>query len=213
MVSKMKIAIDINDVIRDYTNQFIKCYNKIVDPNFEIKAEDITDFDFFNIFPFKDENGNKDKELYFKFKYEDAAFDLYGRADVTERRVPSEMTLWLQNTLRNFEEEQIPEVMIVSPFEMNLSIQSTLSFLARIGNRVREIYFPIDSSTIWDKCDLLITANPNLINSVPDSKIVFKINTQYNKEAKAKFCYDNIIDVIHDKDNNLQNLIEGNEGV
>lgn len=207
----MKIAIDINDVIRDYTNQFIKCYNKIVDPNFEITLEDITDFDFFNVFPFKDENGNKDKDLYFKFKYEDAAFDLFGRAEVTEKRVPSEMILWLQNTLRNFEEDQIPEVMLVSPFEMNLSIQSTLSFLARIGNRVREIYFPTDSSTIWNKCDLLITANPNLINLVPDGKNVFKINAPYNKEVKTKYCYNNIIDVIHDKDNNLQNLIEGNE--
>lgn len=209
----MKIAIDINDVVRDYTNQFIKCYNKIVDPSFEITEEEVTDFDFFNIFPFTDGSGNKDKELYYKFKYEDAAYDLFGRAEVTEKRVPSEMILWLQNTLRNFEEDKIPEVMFVSPFEMNLSIQSTLSFLARIGNRVREIYFPTDSSKIWDRCDLLITANPNLINSVPKGKTVFKISTPYNKEAKAKYCYDNIIDVIHDKDNNLQNIIEGNASV
>lgn len=209
----MKIAIDINDVVRDYTNQFIKCYNKIIDPSFEIKAEDVTDFDFFNVFPFTDENGNKDKDLYYKFKYEDAAFDLFGRAEVTEKRVPSEMILWLQNTLRNFEEDKIPEVMFVSPFEMNLSIQSTLSFLARIGNRVREIYFPTDSSTIWNKCDLLITANPNLISSVPEGKTVFKINAPYNKEAKAEYSYDNIIDVIHDKDNKLQDLIENYESV
>lgn len=209
----MKIAIDINDVVRDYTNQFIKCYNKIIDPSFEIKTDDVTDFDFFNVFPFTDENGNKDKDLYYKFKYEDAAFDLFGRAEVTEKRVPSEMILWLQNTLRNFEEDKIPEVMFVSPFEMNLSIQSTLSFLARIGNRVREIYFPTDSSTIWDKCDLLITANPNLISSVPEGKTVFKINAPYNKEAKAEYSYDNIIDVIHDKDNKLQDLIENYEGV
>lgn len=209
----MKIAIDINDVVRDYTNQFIKCYTKIVDPSCAFQIDDITDFDFFNIFPFTDANGNKDKDLYYKFKYEDAAFDLFGRAEVTDKRVPSEMILWLQNTLRNFEEDKIPEVMFVSPFEMNLSIQSTLSFLARIGNRVREIYFPTDSSTIWNKCDLLITANPNLINSVPEGKIVFKINAPYNKDAKAEYVYDNIIDVIHDKDNKLQDLIENYEGV
>lgn len=180
----MKIAIDINDVVRDYTNQFIKCYNKIIDPSFEIKAEDVTDFDFFNVFPFTDENGNKDKDLYYKFKYEDAAFDLFGRAEVTEKRVPSEMILWLQNTLRNFEEDKIPEVMFVSPFEMNLSIQSTLSFLARIGNRVREIYFPTDSSTIWNKCDLLITANPNLISSVPEGKQYLRLMLLTIKKPK-----------------------------
>ena len=36
----MKIAIDINDVVRDYTNQFIKCYQKIIDPSFEISEND-----------------------------------------------------------------------------------------------------------------------------------------------------------------------------
>lgn len=204
----MKIAIDINDVLRDYTNQFIRCYNKIIDPFFKITSEEITDFDFFNVFPFVDSNGNQNKELYYKFKYEDAAFDLFGRADVTERRLISDMILWIQNTLRNFDEDKIPEVMIVSPFEMNLSIQSTLSFLAKMGNRVREIYFPIDSSTIWDKCDLLITANPNLISSVPDNKVVFKINAPYNKEINTKYSYNSIIDIIHDKDNTLLELIE-----
>ena len=206
----MKIAIDINDVVRDYTNQFIKCYQKIVDPSFEITQEEITDFDFFNVFPFLDSNGNKNKDLYYRFKYEDAAYDLFGRAETTEKRLSSEMTLWLQNTLRNFEYDKIPDILFVSPFEMNLSIQSTLSFLARIGTRVREIYFPTDSLTIWDKCDILITANPNLIENVPKGKIVFKIKTPYNSNTKTKYEYDNLIDIIHDSNNNLEKLIENN---
>lgn len=206
----MKIAIDINDVVRDYTNQFIKCYQKIVDPSFEITQEEITDFDFFNVFPFLDSNGNKNKDLYYRFKYEDAAYDLFGRAETTEKRLSSEMTLWLQNTLRNFEYDKIPDILFVSPFEMNLSIQSTLSFLARIGTRVREIYFPTNSLTIWDKCDILITANPNLIENVPKGKIVFKIKTPYNSNTKTKYEYDNLIDIIHDSNNNLEKLIENN---
>ena len=206
----MKIAIDINDVVRDYTNQFIKCYQKIVDPSFEITQEEITDFDFFNVFPFLDCNGNKNKDLYYRFKYEDAAYDLFGRAETTEKRLSSEMTLWLQNTLRNFEYDKIPDILFVSPFEMNLSIQSTLSFLARIGTRVREIYFPTNSLTIWDKCDILITANPNLIENVPKGKIVFKIKTPYNSNTKTKYEYDNLIDIIHDSNNNLEKLIENN---
>lgn len=206
----MKIAIDINDVVRDYTNQFIKCYQKIVDPSFEITQEEITDFDFFNVFPFLDSNGNKNKDLYYRFKYEDAAYDLFGRAETTEKRLSSEMTLWLQNTLRNFEYDKIPDILFVSPFEMNLSIQSTLSFLARIGTRVREIYFPTNSLTIWDKCDILITANPNLIENVPKGKIVFKIKTAYNCNTKTKYEYDNLIDIIHDSNNNLEKLIENN---
>ncbi len=209
----MVIAIDINDVIRDYTRQFIKYYQKVVDPSFEIEYDDVTDYDFTNIFPFIDNNGETDTGLYNQFKYEDCAFELFGRADVMERRLPSEFNLWTQNTLKNFDEEKIPTVMIVSPFEMGLSIQSTLAFLSRIGMRVREYYFPIDSNTIWDKCDVLITANPNLIANKPEGKHVFKINTPYNKntETLTEFTFDSLCDIIHDENNTLINLIENSE--
>lgn len=209
----MVIAIDINDVIRDYTRQFIKYYQKVVDPSFEIEYDDVTDYDFTNIFPFIDNNGETDTGLYNQFKYEDCAFELFGRADVMERRLPSEFNLWTQNTLKNFDEEKIPTVMIVSPFEMGLSIQSTLAFLSRIGMRVREYYFPIDSNTIWDKCDVLITTNPNLIANKPEGKHVFKINTPYNKntETLTEFTFDSLCDIIHDENNTLINLIENSE--
>lgn len=209
----MVIAIDINDVIRDYTRQFIKYYQKVVDPSFKIEYDDVTDYDFTNIFPFIDNNGETDTGLYNQFKYEDCAFELFGRADVMERRLPSEFNLWTQNTLKNFDEEKIPTVMIVSPFEMGLSIQSTLAFLSRIGMRVREYYFPIDSNTIWDKCDVLITTNPNLIANKPEGKHVFKINTPYNKntETLTEFTFDSLCDIIHDENNTLINLIENSE--
>ena len=209
----MVIAIDINDVIRDYTRQFIKYYQKVVDPSFEIEYDDVTDYDFTNIFPFIDNNGETDTGLYNQFKYEDCAFELFGRADVMERRLPSEFNLWTQNTLKNLDEEKIPTVMIVSPFEMGLSIQSTLAFLSRIGMRVREYYFPIDSNTIWDKCDVLITTNPNLIANKPEGKHVFKINTPYNKntETLTEFTFDSLCDIIHDENNTLINLIENSE--
>lgn len=204
----MTIGIDINDVLRDYTRQFIKYYQKVIDPDFEVDYDDVTDFNFLNIFPFKDENGDDDIVMYHKFKYEDCAFELYGRADVMERKLPSLFNLWTQNTLRNFEEEKNPHVLIVSPFEMNLSIQSTLSFLSRIGVRTREFYFPIDSQTIWDKCDILITANPNLIENKPEDKYVFKIKTPYNTETKTDFEFDSLCDIINDENETLIKLIE-----
>ena len=206
----MTIAIDINDVIRDYTRQFIKYYPKVVDPSFEIEYDDVKDFDFLRIFPFKDEEGFDDVTQYHRFKYEDCAFELYGRADVMERRLPSDLNLWTQNTLRDFDEEKNPHVIIVSPFEMNLSIQSTLSFLSRIGVRNREFYFPIDSQTIWDKCDILITANPNLIKNKPEGKYVFKINAPYNAEVDADYTFDSLCDIIHDEKKTIINLIEEN---
>ena len=204
----LRIAIDINDVIRDYTRQFSKYYNKIINPHFEIDYDDINDFDLFNVFPFNDENGYPDRGLYNKFKFEDCAYELFGRADVMERNLSADLNMWLQNTLRNFDEDKNPEILLVSPFEMHLSIQSTLSFLSRIGTRVREIYFPMDSRTIWDRCDILIPANPNLIENMPEGKTSIKINTPYNKEAKATYEFESLMDVIHDKDRTIINLIE-----
>lgn len=204
----MRIAIDINDVLRDYTRQFANMYKKVIDNSFDISYEEINDFNFLNIFPFLDEDGNADMMLFNKFKYEDCSFEIYGRAEAMDRMLPADFNLWTQNTMRNFDDEKLPEIIIFSPFEMNLSIQSTLSFLARFGVRIREIHFPVDSVKMWDKCDIMITANPNLLNAKPDGKVSIKINAPYNTEAKGDYEFDSMLDVIHDENNTIINLIE-----
>ena len=203
-----RIAIDINDVLRDYTRQFANMYKKIIDNSFDIQYEKINDFNFLNIFPFLDEDGNADMMLFNKFKYEDCSFEIYGRAEAMDRMLPADFNLWTQNTMRNFDDEKIPEIILFSPFEMNLSIQSTLSFLARFGIRTREILFPIDSIKMWDKCDVMITANPNLLEWKPNDKVSIKINAPYNKEAKGDYEFDSMLDLIHDENNTLIKLIE-----
>lgn len=205
---RKRIAIDINEVLRDFLRQFANMYKKVVDPSFSMEYNDMDDFNLINIFPFLDENGNIDTYLFNKFKYEDCAFEIYGRAEAMDKMLPADFNLWTQNTMRNFDDDIIPEIILFSPFEMNLSIQSTLSFLARFGVRVREIHFPIDSVTMWDKCDIMITANPNLLESKPEDKISFKINCPYNKEANGTYEFDSMLDIIHDTNNTLINLIE-----
>lgn len=207
---RKRIAIDINDVLRDYTRQFANIYKKYIDGSFDMEYEKMDDFNFLNIFPFRDENGNIDSMLYNKFKYEDYSFELYGRAEAMDRMLPADFNLWTQNTMRNFDDEDIPDIILFSPFEMNLSIQSTLSFLARFGVRVRDIQFPCDSITMWDKCDIMITANPYLLDATPEGKISFKVKTPYNNEVKATYTFDSMMDIIHDSNNTIVNLIENN---
>jgi hypothetical protein len=197
----LRIAIDINDVMRDYTRQFAKMYEKFIDPYFEVEYDDIDDINLYNVFPFKDSNGNVDVDDYYRFKYEDYAYELFCRADVMERGLPNELNIWLQNTLRSFGEEVEPSVMWVSPFETNLSIPSTLGFLSRISTRVREYYFPIDSQTVWDKCDVLITANPIYMENVPEGKTLIKIKAPYNKNYEVALTYDSLGDLIKDEEN------------
>ena len=205
---KKRIAIDINEVLRDYIRQFANMYKKVVNPSFDVSYEEIDDFNLINIFPFYDEMGNVDNYIFNRFKYEDCAFEIYGRAEAMDRTLPADFNLWTQNTMRNFEDENLPEIIIFSPFEMNLSIQSTLSFLARFGIRLREIHFPTDSLSMWDKCDIMITANPKLIQNKPEDKVCIKINAPYNKETKGTYEFNSMLDVIHDENNTLVKLIE-----
>lgn len=204
----MRIAIDINDVLRDYTRQFANMYKKVINPDFDCSYEDIDSYNLTEIFPFLDSDGVTDWEAYNKFLYEDCVFEIFGRAEAMSRMLPSEFNLWTQNTMRNFDEEKLPEIILFSPFEMNLSIQSTFSFLARLAIRVREIHFPIDSVKMWDKCDIMITANPNLLENKPDDKISFKIKAPYNNDAKGTYEFDSLSDVINDPKNTIINLIE-----
>lgn len=201
----MKIAIDINDVLRDFTTQFKNYYIKGIDPSFEIEDKDINSFDLSEVFPFKDKNA------YHMFRYIDYAFELYGRAEAMDKMLPYRFNDWTQKTLRNLDKENIPEIMLVSPFEIGKSIQSTYSFLSKISSSVREVYFPIDSYTIWDRCDILITANPNLIENVPEGKIVIKINTPYNKSVECKYSFKSLMDVITDENETVIKILTGEE--
>ena len=197
-----KIAIDLNDVIRDYTSQFIDQYTKNIDPDCEIELEDVTDFDFYNVFHFDS------REDYSNFKYVDYAYELFLKAQPMDRMLSYRFNDWLQTTLRDLEKENIPEVMLVSPLEANLTIQATLGFLSKLPSRVREIYFPVDSATIWDRCDILITANPNLISNVPEGKTVIKVEAPYNKDAECEHTFKSMMDIITDKEETIIKLLE-----
>lgn len=202
---KKRIAIDLNDVVRDYSGQFINCYQKLIDPKFEMKDEEITSFDFSECFPFKS------KSEYNDFKYTDAAFELHARAEMTDARLQGILTDWTDNILTNLDVDEDPEVFFFSPFELGITISATLSFLAAHGVRAREYYFPVNSMSIYDKCDILITANPNLVENCPEGKIVIMIDRPYNKNVETKYLFRNLFEAIKDEDETIIKLIEGKE--
>lgn len=200
---RKRIAIDLNDVVRDYTGQFIACYQKLINPRFEIKDEDIVSFDFSEAFPFSSMNE------YYDFKYNDAAFELHGRATVMDNKLRGALLDWTDNVLVNLDVEEDPEVFFFSPFELGTTISATLSFLAAQGIRAREFYFPVNSMTIYDRSDIVITANPNLIENCPDGKTVIKIERPYNKDVESKYSFGGLFDVIRDENETVVKIIEG----
>lgn len=197
-----KIAIDINDVIRDFSHQFNVCYQRFVDDNFELDDKDITSFDYQDVFPFDS------MDDYYEFRYTDYPYELYARSEIVDEKIKGVLNDWIMNVLTDMDDDKIPTVMYVSALEMGLTIQATLAFLAANNTRVREYYFPTDSSTIWDRCDILVTANPNLIANVPEGKHVIKINMPYNKDVEAETSFDSLLDMIHDENETIMKFIE-----
>ena len=186
----MKLAIDLNDVIRDYSRNFVKYFKKGINHAFNEEEVEFYTNDMQVLLPF-----NSD-EQYRRFVYEDYPFELYGKCPAVEKNLPRDLNEWLEFELPD---EDI-EVMFVSPMECDLTIQSTFSFLAKIGSRVREVYFPVDSATVWDKCDVLITANPRFFANKKEEKVIVRINKDYNKDCSADYEYDSLVDIINDKD-------------
>lgn len=201
----MNIAIDINDVIRDNMFQFRYVYQKYINPKFDISLDDVTSFDPMEVYPFASLS-----ELH-KFKYVDYPFELYGRAEVVDKMLPYKLNDYMERTLKDLDEENVPSVMLFSPFEMALSIQSTFSFLSSKSLRPREVYFPKDSITIYDKADIVITAQPNLIQNCPDGKYVIKINKPYNKDIDTKYSFNSLLDVINDENETLIKILENRD--
>jgi len=196
----MTIAIDINDVIRDNMYQFRYIYQKYIDSTFEIDLNDIDTYNMMNHYPFEDES-----ELN-QFKYYDYPFELYGRAEACDKRLPYAFNDYLEKTLRDLDE--IPNVILFSPFEIGLTIQSTFSFLSAKTIRAREIYFPVDSMTIYDRADVVITAQPSLIENCPEGKTVIKVVKPYNKNIETKYSFDSMMDIINDPNETLIKIIE-----
>ena len=193
----MKIAIDLNDVIRDYSRNFVKYFKKGINHSF--KEDDVVFYtnNMEQLLPFSN------SEEYRRFVYEDYAFELYSKCPPVERNLPRDLNEWIEFTLYD---EDI-DVMFVSPMESDLTIQSTYAFLAKIGSRVREVYFPVDSSTVWDKCDVLITANPRFFDTKPENKTIIKINKDYNTDYQSDMTYDSLMEIINDN-NFINNFVK-----
>ena len=195
----MKIAIDLNDVLRDYTANFGEYFKKGYDPDINLDELEVTTNDLSEVFPFKS------RYDYEHFVYEDFAWELFAKCPSCEKGLGAAFSNWVTKTITNIDTEEPIEVVIVSPMEYGITIPATYWFISKLGCRAREIYLPTDSSTIWDKCDVLITANPKLLSSKPDGKKSVKIKTDYNTDCQADFEYNNMLDFLS-KDGNTEEL-------
>ena len=201
-----KIGIEINGVLRDTIGKFTQVYEKhmieesddgnktyeidlsgnteenTVENNFEYKIiNEVTSLELMSHFAFKDSD-----ELY-SFMYEDFVMQIFGHAGSTETFTFNE----LNDFYINFRDDY--EIIIVSD-EMGRSKPASLFFLSKFGCLLENIKFYSNSTlqNMWDGLDILVSANPKLIENAPKNKTIVKYETPYNKNVKCKYEIDEL---------------------
>ena len=117
------------------------------------------------------------------------------------KELPTLMNNWLSE-LTNYEDDDV-EISFFSLNEESLTIQSSYFFLSKIGTRVRKIVFPREVSDLWDNYDVIITANPEVLNYFDKFgdgyTYIIRIANKVNEGCKSDKIYGSLDDVIRDK--------------
>jgi hypothetical protein len=202
----MKIGISINEVLRDFIGQFIYTYDKYIVPELEadgvtvpdLEIEDVTSFNLMDHFEFKDIN------RFNTFLYLEAPLEIFGHADLMSDGLMNHFN----NFLVNIKDDEEHEVYLVSR-EVDKSIPSTYFFLSKTGCKSDKIQFCSSNENEWDGIDVLVTANSIALENKPQGKISIKVKSPYNKDVKADYEIDTLLDFINDEEfrNRILNTI------
>ena len=188
------IGIEINHVLRNINKQLLKYYQRDVDNTLDLDEIDEED-DVLNKYIKFDSKAAKSNFIYVDYPYE-----IFGCADPMSKNVPTHILSWLKD-IEDMEDEQY-RVVYYSLNEENLTIQSTLFFLSKTTTRIREVFFPESIDEVLEKCDVIITANPDVFTKETDKKIVV-IEKEFNKDAAEKtdaLKYSSLDELISDKE-------------
>jgi hypothetical protein len=181
----MRIAIEINGVLRDtlkkiqqeYEKWYINNpFNEEDDDDFKYEViSDLNSLDITKHLKFKNED-----ELY-DFLYKEHTMEIFGHAGSVE---PSGLLDFNEFYLDMRDEH---DILIVSD-EIGKSKPASLFFISKFGCLVESVRFYSESTinSLWESVDVLLTANPNLLLNHPKNKIVIKFNTTYNENIETE---------------------------
>jgi hypothetical protein len=185
----MKIGIDLNEVLRDFIGQIEYTYEKYKVPeNADVEMTPVDSFDLLKHFPFE---GGID-ELN-KFMYEEAALEIFGHADELHDNLINRLNMYNMDIV----DDEEHEIILVSREAIN-SIPATFFFLSKTGCRLSNIKFYTRFQEMWDDIDVLITANPLLIENKPENRVAIKINAPYNKNVNGDYEFDTLLEFMND---------------
>lgn len=198
----MRIAIDVNGVLRDTIDKIEKTYQKFLIDKTE-GIEDENSFKYEMKLPVDSLNLEEhfkfeSKEELYSFLFEEFPMEIFGHAQSTEYQTFN----YLNDVYLNLRDKH--EVIIVSD-EIGKSKPSTLFFLSKFGCQLEKVkfYSNITINSMWNEIDILLTANPNLLLNHPKDKIVIKFETDYNKSINKH----NFINSLKDLELVINNIL------
>jgi hypothetical protein len=194
----MRIAIDINGVLRDTIGKFKQLYEKhlikenpnlLLNPTYSLDMSGNTelqevseDFEYKILSPvtsleLDSHFAFKSREEFYSFMYEEYCMELFGHSPSSELS-----TFYDLNDVYLNLRKKIDFVLISD--EIGKSKPATLFFLSKFGCELEKIVFysNLTINSIWNEFDVLLTANPNLLLNHPSDKTIIKYETDYNKD-------------------------------
>ena len=88
---------------------------------------------------------------------------------------------------------------IVVSRELNNSKPATLFFLSKLSAKINKIIFIKDYDKVWDYVDVIITADPEILDNKPNSKITIKVINHYNKDSESDYTILDLKEILDDK--------------
>lgn len=194
----MRIAIDVDGVLRDTYEKIEQIYQKffideleLVDEDFQFEIKKPYDTnDYKNHFMFKTE------DEFYGFVYEEFAMQIFGHAPSTEMSTFQDLNGIYKNLKEDFK-------FILISNQVGKTKPATLFFISKFGCEIDKIIFynKLNESEIWNEFDVLVTANPDLLNQ-NNNKTLIKFETTYNSDIESS----NTIKSIKELEDKLKEL-------
>jgi hypothetical protein len=146
----------------------------------------------------------KDINRFNTFLYLEAPLEIFGHADLMSDGLMNHFN----NFLMDIKDDEEHQVYLVSR-EVDKSIPSTYFFLSKTGCKADKIQFCSNNENEWDGIDVLVTANVIALENKPQGKISIKVKSPYNKDVKADYEIDTLLDFINNEEfrNRILNTI------
>ena len=179
----MRIAIEINGVLRNTINKIEQTYQKYYIDKTDGIEDEIFSYGMslpVNSLKLQDHFKFQNDDELFSFLYEEFPMEIFGHSQSSEYSTFTDLNELYVNLRDNH------ELLIVSD-EIGRSKPASLFFLSKFGCLLEKVKFYSNSTinSMWNEIDVLLTSNPTLLLEHPSDKILIKFETEYNKEINT----------------------------